>query len=114
MLYQLIIGLVLSIIFWLNSGLQAGLSSLFGMFAGLSIAAYLGYGVFRANRVASTDPKRSMMILYFGAVQRFVLVIGLFIVGLAVLKLEPLAMALTFGVAQFAYAINLKHQGKVP
>jgi hypothetical protein len=33
--------------------------------------------------------------------------------GLGVLKLDPLAMAVTFGLTQLAYTINLRHQAKV-
>ena len=55
------------------------------------VSGYLSYGVLKAEKVAQTDPKKSLGILYFGAVQRFVMVVGLFIVGLAIFKLEPLA-----------------------
>jgi len=113
MINQLVIGLILVALFWFKSGEWAGLSALFGMFSALTIAAVLGYGVIRANRIATTNPQRSMGIIYFGAVQRFILVLGLFMFGLAVLKLDPLAMAMTFGLTQLAYAINLKHQAKV-
>jgi len=113
MLNQLIIGLILVGFFGLSrSGFEAA-SALYGMCSSLCIAAALGYGVMRANRIASTNPQRSMGIIYFGAVQRFVLVLGLFVFGLAVLKLDPLATAATFGLTQVAYAINLKHQAKV-
>jgi len=113
MINQLIIGLILAGIFWFSSGKHAAVSALFGAFSALSIAAVLGYGVIRANKIATTNPQRSMIIIYFGAVQRFVLVLALFILGLAVLDLNPLAMAATFGLAQIAYAINLRHQTKV-
>lgn len=113
MINQVLIGLVLSGFFWFKSGEWAAISALFGMFSALAIAAVLGYGVIRANKIATTNPQRSMIIIYFGAVQRFVLVLGLFIVGLAVLKLDPLAMAATFGLTQLAYTINLRQQAKV-
>lgn len=112
MTYQLFIGVVMAGIFWYSAGYMSALSAIFGMVSALSIAAFLGYGVIRANRVSTVSPHRSMMIIYFGAVQRFVLVLGLFIFGLGVLKLEPLAMAATFGLTQIAYAISLKQQAK--
>jgi len=113
MINQLVIGLILVGLFWFKSGEWEAVSALFGMFSALMIAAVLGYGVIRANKIATSNPQRSMGILYFGAVQRFILVLGLFMFGLAVLKLDPLAMAMTFGLTQLAYAINLKHQAKV-
>ncbi len=113
MINQAVIGLILVGIFWFSRGELAAVSALFGTFSALSIAAVLGYGVIRANKIATTNPQRSMIIIYFGAVQRFVLVLALFILGLAVLELDPLAMAATFGLTQIAYAINLRHQTKV-
>lgn len=110
---QLGIGLVLSALFWFKIGDWAAISALFGMGTALVIAAVLGYGVIRADRIAIEQPKRSMMIIYFGAAQRFVLVIALFMIGLGLLKLNPMAMAATFGLTQLAYAINLRKQGKV-
>jgi ATP synthase protein I len=113
MINQFVIGLILVGLFWLKSGEWSAISALFGMFSALSIAAVLGYGVIRANKVATSNPQRSMGIIYFGAVQRFILVLGLFMFGLGVLKLDPLAMAVTFGLTQLAYTINLRHQAKV-
>ena len=110
---QLVIGLILIGFFWFKSGNWAAVSAMFGMVSALIIAAVLAYGVIRANRIASEQPQRSMMIIYFGAAQRFVLVIALFMVGLGLLKLDPLAMAATFGLTQLAYAINLRQQAKV-
>ena len=113
MVNQLIIGLVLTGVFWFKSGEWSAVSALFGMVSALCIAGVLAYGVIRANRIATEQPQRSMMIIYFGAAQRFVLVIALFMVGLGILKLDPLAMAATFGLTQLAYVINLRQQGKV-
>lgn len=81
-------------------------SALYGMGASIAITALLSYGVVRAEKAAANDPKKSMGILYVGAVQRFLLVLGLFIFGLAVLKLEPLATAVSFGLTQFGYVFN--------
>ena len=113
MTYQFGIGLILTSLFWFKSGAWAATSALFGMASALIIAAVLGYGVIRANRIATEQPQRSMMIIYFGAAQRFVLVIALFMIGLGLLKLDPLAMAATFGLTQLAYTINLRQQAKV-
>lgn len=113
MINQLLIGLILAVFFWFQGGSWLATSALFGAFSALSISAVLGYGVIRANKIAASDPKRSMLIMYMGAVQRFVMVLGLFIFGLAILKLDPLAMAVTFGLTQLAYTLNLRHQAKV-
>ncbi|MDH5259393.1 MAG: ATP synthase subunit I [Gammaproteobacteria bacterium] len=110
---QLIIGLIVAAIFFLaGSNLQV-LSAAYGSMVTILVSAYLGYGVFKAEKIAQTDPKKSLGILYFGAAQRFILVAGLFIVGLAILKLEPLATATGFGFAQLGYVINLRQQSRI-
>ena len=77
------------------------------------VSAYLAYSVVRAEKSAQLDPKKSLGILYFGAAQRFIMVAGLFIVGLAILKLDPLATAAGFGFSQIGYVINLRQQSRV-
>ncbi|MDH3325713.1 MAG: ATP synthase subunit I [Gammaproteobacteria bacterium] len=110
---QLCIGTIVGIFFFIVGSNLQGLSAAYGSLVTMLVSAYLGYGVFKAEKVAQTDPKKSLGILYFGAAQRFVLVAGLFIVGLAILELEPLATAAGFGFSQLGYVINLRQQSRV-
>ncbi len=110
---QLIIALIAALTFFIFGSTLQGLSAAYGSFSTIIVSAYLSYGVLKAEKVAQTDPKKSLGILYFGAVQRFVMVVGLFIVGLAILKLEPLATTVGFGLAQLGYVINLRQQARV-
>ena len=82
------------------------------MLTSIALTLLLSHGVKRAESNALQDPKKSMGILYLGAVQRFVLVLAFFIVGLGILKLEPLAMALGFGLTQFAFVFNMRNLKK--
>jgi len=82
------------------------------MLTSIAITILLSHGVKRAEREALQDPKKSMGILYLGAVQRFLVVLALFIVGLGFFKLEPLAMVLGFGLTQFAYLVNIRNLRK--
>jgi len=82
------------------------------MLTSIALTLLLSHGVKRAESSALQDPKKSMGILYLGAVHRFLLVIAFFIIGLAILKLEPLAMALGFGLTQFAYVFNIHNLKK--
>ncbi len=110
---QFIIGAIVTLLYVLFSGTLQGLSAAYGSFTTMLISAYLSYGVIKAEKVAQTNPKKSLGILYFGAVQRFVMVIGMFIIGLAILKLEPLATTIGFGLAQLGYVVNLRQQAQV-
>lgn len=106
MINQLTIGLIVAIFFGLIADIEHTFAAMYGMLITMSTSALLSYGVQRAEIIATEDPKKSMGILYFGAVQRFILVAALFIVGLGLLMLEPLPMATTFGLTQFACVIN--------
>lgn len=82
------------------------------MLTSIGITLLLSHGVKRAEYNALQDPKKSMGILYLGAVQRFVAVAACFIVGIGIIKLEPLAMALGFALTQFAYVFNIRNMKK--
>lgn len=83
-----------------SGGGWSALSALGGGLVSLCIVWLLRRGVRKASDAALTDQKKSMMILYLGAVQRFIVVIALFALGLGVMGLVPLAMFAGFAAAQ--------------
>jgi F0F1-type ATP synthase assembly protein I len=98
---QLAATAVMTAVFGLvGGGSWSALSALCGGLASLCIVLLLRRGVRRASEVALTDQKKSMMILYLGAAQRFVAIIAFFALGLGVFGLAPLAMFAGFAVAQ--------------
>jgi len=105
---QVVIATVVALISGIIEGGWFGLSAFFGGFVSLSVSRLLRRGVLRANEIAKEDPKRGMTVLYFGAVQRFVLVLALLGIGLGVFKLTPLATIIGFGFAQVAYAVVMR------
>jgi len=112
-LSQFLIGLFVSIVFLLVGNSWQSVSAVYGFASTILVSTYLSFGVIKAETIAQTDPKKSLGVLYSGAAQRFLLVIGLFIVGLAILKLDPLATAAGFGFSQLGYVINLRRQARV-
>jgi len=94
--------LVASVFFVAGSGLEA-LAAFYGGAVSILTAFLLGRGVVRAAEVARQDLKKTVLILYLGAVQRFVLVLVLFGAGLRGLNLAFLPMIVGFGCAQLAY-----------
>ena len=91
-----------------GGGGWSALSAFFGGLTSLSILMLLRRGVRRASDLALTDQKKSMVILYLGAVQRFILVIALFALGLGLIKLVPLAMFAGFAAAQVGNVIGAR------
>lgn len=84
------------------------MSCLYGGLISVATSLLLSRGVIRAANAAPENHKKSMIILYLGAAQRFVLVLVLFGAGLAGLKLEPLATIAGFVAAQLVYVIGMR------
>lgn len=116
---QLLVTCIVAAIF-LGRGLFTGQGLLAGQgpwdalsaaYGGLSsvILALISIGGFkRANQYALSDPKKSMIILYMGAVGRFVAVLVLLGIGLGSLKLAPLAVLIGFALAQASYLMGMR------
>lgn len=104
-LVQGAVGLVAVIAFSIYGQMS---SALFGFLIGLANVAMLVATFQKANSKAAEDPKSGILVLYMSAVLRFVLLAALFVIGLALFKLEPLAMVMTFVVMTLAQMFNLK------
>lgn len=96
------------IVFGVVGNSWSALSAACGGAISLCIVWLLRRGVRRASEIALTDQKKSMVILYLGAVQRFVVVLALFALGLGVAKLEPLALFAGFAAAQIGNFIGAR------
>ncbi|KDN96138.1 hypothetical protein EI16_07565 [Hydrogenovibrio marinus] len=105
LMIQGLIGLVVLVAFAFK-GLWA--SALYGLFIGLVNVVLLGWTFQKANQRAAENPKSGILILYLSAVIRFVLLAVLFVLGLSLLKLDPMAVVLTFVLMQAGQMFNLK------
>lgn len=105
---QLGLSALIAAAFFMARGEGEAYAALFGGLIGVVVAFLLGRGVARATETARLDHKKSMLILYFGAVQRFVLVLVLFAVGLKVFQLAFVPMIVGFAGAQLIYATAMR------
>jgi F0F1-type ATP synthase assembly protein I len=110
---QSVLVLICMLIAWAYVDHNAALAAGYGGAIAWINAFLLARSVRRAGELVKTDPRLSAYALYFGAVQRFVLVITGLGLGLAVLHLGPFPLLLAFGVAQFAYIIVAGMQVKL-
>ncbi len=108
MLLQLSIAVLAAGVFGIIEGSMHAVAAFFGGLIGVSVSWLLKRGVLKAAEAAKADPGKSMVLLYLGAVQRFVLVLALFGLGLGLLKLDALAVVIGFGTAQIAYAVVMR------
>ncbi len=111
-LLQLGIGLVIAAGFFLKDGSWAALSAFYGALVSVASTTMLSRGVNRASKAAETSAQTSQMILYLGAVVRFVLVLVLFGIGLGVLKLAALALIIGFVITQLVFVLVAGRQSR--
>lgn len=118
---QLLMTLVVAVVFFVlalsqsseqarstGEALWAALSASYGGVTSVVLALLSIRGFKRANEIALSEPKKSMTILYVGAVQRFVAVLVLLGMGLGLFKLEPLAVLIGFVLAQASYLMGVR------
>ncbi|HKK06608.1 MAG: ATP synthase subunit I [Gammaproteobacteria bacterium] len=87
-------------------GLPGGAAVLYGGGIALISTFISAWRLLRATEVAGASATRGMAELYIGAAMRFVSVLALMGVGIAALKLDPLAIIVGFAVAQLGYLFN--------
>ena len=106
--WQVIGSILAAAAFFIGRGWAASGAVLYGGAVGIAATLLLSRSIKRASRAAG-NPTASMRVLYWGAAQRFFFVLGALVLGLAVLKLEPLALLVGFVSAQAGYFINARH-----
>lgn len=100
---QIGIGLAVAAVFFTVKGPGAAWSAAYGGAVSLAMSILLSRGVQLAGRMQNAQA--SQAILYAGAAVRFILVLALLVVGLAALKLEPLAVVIGFIAVQLAFML---------
>lgn len=107
---QLIISVIVAAVFLMKDW-ESSVAALYGGLASICITMLLLWGIKRATEAAKENPGKSMRILYLGAVQRFVVVLGLLAMGIALFKLDPVAMCVGFALAQLSYLVGSRFKG---
>ena len=110
--FQVVTGFVLAVVFGATQGLWHAGSALFGAFISIASVLFLVRGVVRAGKTAAEHPQRSMGVLYFGAAQRFLMIIALFAIAIYAMHLDALATAAGFILAQLGFFLNFKQLSK--
>ena len=97
---QAIVTLAVAGGFFAYAGVGMAVATLYGGAIGLVVSVLLAWRVNQASR-----PGAGAAGLYLGALERMVFVVAAFAVGLAIVKLAPLALIVGFIGAEFAYYI---------
>ncbi len=90
------------------SGTLHGVSAVAGGAVSL-IATLVSWGSMKwSSSLSLRNPSGGQIILYVSAAFRFVLVLVMFVICLAVLELAPLAVVVGFSLAQLAYIAGVR------
>jgi F0F1-type ATP synthase assembly protein I len=103
LVYQAVITVLVAATFLIVSGFHLGAAAFYGGACALILTWLRKRGI---SGVSGLSPGKSMLRLYLGAAQRFVWVLVLFAVALAVLKLDPLVCIIGFALSQAGYLLN--------
>lgn len=85
------------------AGLEAGLALLYGALVALAVSAVLVWRERQSMQHPEWDQHRLFKLFIRAGIERLVLLVGLLIVGLAVLNLAPLPLLLGLLLAQFGW-----------
>ena len=107
---QMVVSVAVAATYWITVSFSQAQSALYGGLVSIALAVLLKRSVIKAGRITLDTPGKSALILYLGAVQRFIIVLGVFGVGFAVFKLKPLASLIGFGAAQLSYLACLMRE----
>jgi len=103
LLYQVLLTFIAVVAWWILRDSIIAMAAAYGGSVTVVTTLLLAWRMLRAGELAGHDPRKSMQILYMGAVWRFALTAVLFALGMGYFKLDPLAMIVGFVLAQLAY-----------
>jgi ATP synthase protein I len=107
LLAQGILILITAAAFLAYKGSASAAAAIYGGAIAMVIAALLGWRLQRAADAAAEAQLQGSMQLYWGAMERFLIVGVGFAVGIAVIKLPPLPMIVAFAVAQLGFLLRI-------
>lgn len=98
--------ILVTMVTWTFYGYQGLLAAQAALYGGLMVMFnvwLMDRRLKKAAEVAIRYPNKEVYLFYIAAIQRFLLTLGLFILGMGVLALLPIPMVVTFGIAQIGY-----------
>jgi ATP synthase protein I len=93
-------------VFLVVKGYTEAQAAMYGGAIALLSAWMLARRMRTAELASQTGPQMGMQSLMIGAVLRFVVVLGLFALGMGWLELSPLPLIIGFAVAQIAFVVS--------
>jgi len=106
--FQAVLILIVGVAYLIALGAFEALSSVYGGSMAFLGAWMLARRVHLATEAAKDMPGREVAILYSGAIQRFAFMFALFIIGLAILALQPVPLLVGFSLSQTVFLFGTR------
>jgi ATP synthase protein I len=103
---QLVIALAVAVGFLMLQGVLEARAALYGGGVTLVNSLWLARRIRWAEDLAQRSAARGAASLYLGALERFLLVLALLVLGLGLLKLAPVPLVVGFGVAHLGFPMG--------
>lgn len=108
---QVFLVIASAVAFLIGAGAPAAGAAAYGGGTALLNAWLLGRRLRSATDAALEAPQRGALSLYLGAVQRFVTVLALFMLGMGWLELAPLPLIVGFAAGQAGFIVGAARLG---
>jgi ATP synthase protein I len=100
---QIVLIVAVAVAYLMLAGMPQAQSALYGGGIALANTYLLAKRTAQIGVLATQSSQRGTALLYFGALQRFALTLGLLILGLGGLKLTPVPLVTAFALAQLGF-----------
>jgi ATP synthase protein I len=106
LIVQCLIILFIAFVYLLFQNTHALWAALYGGCITLSGTLLMAWHIDRAGKVAVSEKQQGYIEIYVGMVQKFILTLLLMAIGMGYLKLDPLAILLSFALTQLSFIAN--------
>lgn len=106
LIIQVILTFIISLLYLVLTNTSGMIAAFYG--GNITIVATLisAWRIGRAGEVAYSDKQQGYIEIYIGAIQKFILTLALMAIGMGWLKLDPLAILISFSLTQLSFIAN--------
>ncbi|RKZ90377.1 MAG: ATP synthase subunit I [Gammaproteobacteria bacterium] len=106
LIVQIIITLFVALVYLVLHGLDNLSAAFYGGCITLSGTLLMAWRIARAGEAATIEKQQGFIEIYIGALQKFILTLVLMAFGMGYLKLDPLAILVSFAATQLSFIAN--------
>ena len=106
LIVQFAILLIVAVVYLALNNINGFIAALYGGSITLSGTLLMAWRINRAGDIASRDTQQGSMEIYTGVMQKFILTLLLMAVGMGYLKLDPIAILVSFALTQLSFTAN--------